>query len=875
MVRSPRQPNHPAPDRAARKFAACTLACLLTAGAQAIHAQSAPADGQQAYEPRLSPTVAAALDDPLASERTRRAMLIFHGQWNRVDAPSRDEQAAIALARWELNAPVFHDEAVDPVLRAHAAWRRGEPTRVLQLLQADTATPQALLLRARALLLLDDAAAATDSFVGLLKTHRDDLAPTADDRVAAAEALSQLIELGARPPSELRTVMAMLASAQLELDRLHYPALEAQAALLVQRHNRAEAAEVLAEALTLNPRASTAWRLLGQLYADAFDFVRARSCVAALRAIHPDHPLAAALEARIALQQKDGRGALDAIEPFHTTLPTQRDLLAVRFAAAALADDVPVLDEVSRVIEHHLPGDLQPALEAGRYLLLARRYPAAERFLRQVIERRPANPLARAELGLLLMDDGREPAAREQLEIAVRLDPYHVRATNHLRLLEQLLTWPSLDTEHFRILYAPGIHAVLARDIARFCEAAHDRVVAAFSHTPVRKTQIQLLPDQSSFAVRIVGLPDIWTVAASTGPVIALSPPRLGADQRGPFDIRRVIEHEYVHTVTLDATDYHIAHWLTEGLAVWQERAPRDFPTCQLLAAAVREDALIPLDRLTWAFVRPESPSQRPLAYAQSHWLIEYLVERFGMEIIARLIDDSRQAGDDRVFIEAATGEDVDTLMSAFTTWATRQVEAWGLGPASAGRRDALRLAAMYALGGDDAAAAVTPLDPAAALAALRAYRTLCPVDPWPHRALLRLPAEVVTLEERLTALRFLAPRSLDDGTPAYVLAQQLRESGDFQEAQQAINTALSLEPYRPAFRERAAAIALERNDRPLALEHLQALTLLEPDHPRHFVRLAALYAMTDQPDLAADAARYARTLDPDAPVDRFMPTDP
>ncbi len=833
-------------------LASIALACSGSAAAQIN-------DG-----PALSPVVRTLLDDPHTDAARRRQLLIFHGQWDRLADATPVEQAAIALQCWDLKHPALKSEEADPLTRAEAALRRGEPHAVLAMLSDEDVSRHARWLRAQAMLLLDQRDGAVAVLTGIVRDHQAD-GDSAADRTFAGEALAELVRLGERPPSDLRQVMAMLASAQLQLDRLYHPALLAQARLLIERHNRVEAVDALREALALNPRSSEAWYLLGRLYAQGFDFEGAGRCGHRLRDIHPQHPLAAALAGHIFLTQKDARGAFDALTSALSRLPMQPELLACVFAAAALLDDADTLAECRDTLARALPGDVEPLRQAGRYLLLARHYDRAESMLREAIDRQPADAGARSDLGLLLMDVGRETEARAALEAALVRDPFHIRAANHLALVEQLLTWPRIETPHFVITHAPGVHAVLAGDIARFCEAGHDRVTAAFGHTPPQRTHIQVLPDQSSFAVRIVGLPDIWTVAASTGPVIALSPPRFAADQRGPFDVRRVLEHEYVHTVTLDATDYRIAHWLTEGMAVWQEHAPRDFETCQLLAAALHQDALIELDRLNWAFVRPRSPHERPLAYAQSHWIIEYLVDRFGLDVLPRLLEAARAAPDDAAMLTMATNLPADTLLADFREWATQQAAVWGLDPESQGRLAALRQAAQRAV--DDQ-------DIPAARAALAAYRDTCPVDPWPHRMTLRLPAEQVAAEDRLAAMRFIADRTLDDAGPAASLAQQHRQDGDMEAAAETIAMAVSIEPYKPALREQAAAIALQHNDRDLALDHILAMTLLEPDHAHHFVRLAALRALRDEPEQAADAARRARQLDPAAPVQRFLPPD-
>ncbi|MFM8699515.1 MAG: hypothetical protein ACKOF7_12850, partial [Phycisphaerales bacterium] len=79
--------------------------------------------------------------------------------------------------------------------------------------------------------------------------------------------------------------------------------------------------------------------------------------------------------------------------------------------------------------------------------------------------------------------------------------------------------------------------------------------------------------------MRITGMPSVHTMAASTGPLIALEAPREGAPQLhlGRFDWEDVLRHEYVHTVTLDRTRNRIPHWFTEALATRLETKPRSF----------------------------------------------------------------------------------------------------------------------------------------------------------------------------------------------------------------------------------------------------------------------------------------------------------
>ena len=110
----------------------------------------------------------------------------------------------------------------------------------------------------------------------------------------------------------------------------------------------------------------------------------------------------------------------------------------------------------------------------------------------------------------------------------------------------------------------------------------HEDLVERFRHEPDRRTVIELMPDHEFFAVRITGMPAIHTIAACTGPLIAIEVPKVGAPRKhlGIFDWLRVLRHEYARTITLSQTRNRIPHWLTEAAAVSIEGVPRTYETC-------------------------------------------------------------------------------------------------------------------------------------------------------------------------------------------------------------------------------------------------------------------------------------------------------
>jgi Peptidase MA superfamily/Tetratricopeptide repeat len=143
----------------------------------------------------------------------------------------------------------------------------------------------------------------------------------------------------------------------------------------------------------------------------------------------------------------------------------------------------------------------------------------------------------------------------------------------------------------------------------------------------------------------------------------------------------RVIQHEYTHTVTLDQTKFRVPHWLTEAAAVSMEPAPRDFDTCMTLADSYRDGTLFDLDEIKWAFVRPQRPGDRGKAYAQGHWMVQFMNERFGPDALVRLLARYNAGDREAAAIPAALGISRAKFFQDFLDWAGVQVRAWGLDP--------------------------------------------------------------------------------------------------------------------------------------------------------------------------------------------------
>ncbi len=850
-----------------------TLRLLLPAIAAA--AIVAPATAQSRNEPppdATDPLVRQALAAEWLEEDERRRLRIFHGAWTPADLDRPTDAALAALLDGRFLDAAFDDPSVPALLRAEALLGRGDFAAALAMV-ADDPSLRGLAIRIECLEHLGRGDEA-DAAIAALPPRS---AAAGNDAAALVDAAKVIAFQGRFEGDSARShplAMSLLARARGEIDRLHWPALLLEAELLLEKDNPEEAEAALRGALAFNPRSAAVWNLIGRAAVERFDFAGVERAAERLRAIDPSHPAADRLEARMWLVRGDPAAAEALVEGVLAANSADLDALALRPAIEAARYDFEAMQRRLAELDARLPRQAIGWLEAGRQLAMDRQYPEAADALAEASRRRPRWAAPRIELAMLEMQSGRDALALSALEEAAALDPFNRRAANALTLLREIAGYRRIRTEFFEIRHREGIDEILAEMMPAALDAMHREVAARFRHEPPAPTVIEILPDHPTFAVRITGMPWIHTVAACTGPVIAMEVPRRGSRRKhlGVFDWLEVLRHEYAHTITLSQTRNRIPHWLTEAAATSVETTPRDYPTSELLARSLLGEGLLPLAEIDWAFVRPKRPTDRGLAYAQGRWMVEYLDEAFGDEALVSLLERFREGRSEAEAFEAVLGMPPVEFERRFLDWARSEVRAWGLDPvpsvadlvaaagldeATPGRGgsvvddatlaewledwpehpDLLEMALRRRLPADAPGNGTVPMEIATLL---ERYARARPADPYPHRILARIH---LASEDPLAAiphLEALDRTERDDNIYAIELARQLRAAGRRPDAFAAVSKAVRIDPYDAPLRELAAAIAIEASEPEAAGMHLRALLLLEPDRPIHRRRLEA-----------------------------------
>lgn len=655
------------------RFLASWLLCIAATGSAHSQQQLVP------DSPQLSAVARKAIESAWLSDDERSALRVRHGVWSEADLQSDQLRAEAMLGAWRNDDAIFDNDTLAPTLRAEAALRRGRYAAVFALTEGSDSR-RAKLLRAWAFEQTGRYDEADVEVSAVLAGLDREITEDASELVDAVEGLSIRARVAGRPSRDYQQMMQLLGRARNDLDRLDWRVPLAEARLLLAKHNRAEAVPALHDTLTLNPRAAEAWFLLGTVAISTFDFDSATRAIAALNAIDENHVLAALLQAEAALVNDDSPLATETLDALLEREGDLRAALALRAAADACAYELDAARARLDALDARAKGTADGYFTVGRHLAQNRQYNDAASLLQEAIARRPNWAAPQIELGLLEMQTGRDDRARDALESVAKLDRFNQRAAFSLRLLEELAGFDSIETEHFVIRYQPGEDEVVARMMPEPLEAMHEEVSARFGFEPTQRTIIEVMPDHRFFSVRITGMPWIHTVAACTGPLIAIEVPREGAQQKhlGLFDWLDVLRHEYTHTITLAQTRNRIPHWLTEAASVSMEHKPRDLQTARRLATALQRGELFDLEAINWAFIRPKKATDRALAYAQGAWMVEFMNETFGPDRLVSLLSHYFEGRREEDAIRAVLGIERDEFFNSFLAWAKTDAKSWG-----------------------------------------------------------------------------------------------------------------------------------------------------------------------------------------------------
>ncbi len=300
---------------------------------------------------------------------------------------------------------------------------------------------------------------------------------------------------------------------------------------------------------------------------------------------------------------------------------------------------------------------------------------------------------AEAQKRALAFDASFLPARRELAEDLLRLgqddegwqlaqsvhtqDNYDITAYNLVTLRDQMEKFQIVSNAQFIVWMSPHEAQLYGDAVLELLGRARETLCRKYGVELTQRTTVDIFPEQKDFAVRTFGLPgNPGYLGVCFGSVITANSPASQAPN--PANWQDVLWHEFCHVVTLNATSNRMPRWLSEGISVYEERQA-DPTWGERMNLAYREiilrGGLTPLGKLSGAFLTPKNSRDLQFAYFESSLVVEFLVQRHGMETLKAILHDLREGAEINRAISAHTAP-LAELEKQFDAFARQQAAA-------------------------------------------------------------------------------------------------------------------------------------------------------------------------------------------------------
>jgi tetratricopeptide (TPR) repeat protein len=508
----------------------------------------------------------------------------------------------------------------------------------------------------------------------------------------------------------LRFVLNTLGPDALKDDEHCWQAYVVSGDLLLEKYNREDAMPEYQRALAINPNAADVLVSLGEASRQQLDQNKAAEYAEkALKAV-PNHVEALQLKADVLISKGKIGEAVKTLKLALAVNPREQRTLARLAACYLLVEGEPPAKQLAELLAN-IDAIKQfqvenPSLfvktvvdvatrnpKPGYFLTVLaesiedrRQYYTAERFFKAAIRVMPELAQPKNSLGILYMRIGKTAEAKKLLDDAFKADPFHLRVFNMRKVLKLLDGYETIATPHFVIRFDSKADKVLAQYMAEYLEEIYPDLVKQYGFEPPQRTQFEIYhhgmgqKGHEWFSARMVGLPWLHTIGASTGVIVALTSPTATAK---PFNWARVLKHEFVHIITLQQTKFNIPHWFTEALAVTAEGYPRSEMWDKLLLERVPKGELRTLANLNDGFIRAKNSADWQFAYCQSKLYAQYMVEKYGKDSIPKLLAAYRKNLPTSRGIQEACGVDIATFEKGYVEFLQNVVKGIQTGQAT------------------------------------------------------------------------------------------------------------------------------------------------------------------------------------------------
>jgi len=489
--------------------------------------------------------------------------------------------------------------------------------------------------------------------VGALKEAKQELGPL-DPQRGGGRMYGTAAEIVARG----RAALLFGTDPKIILEQLYDPARKAQpdlrdswlasGDLALEKGDSALAARTFAAAVKKFPEDADAWFGLARAYAPN-DGDAVKAALEKVFAFNERHVGGWLLVAENQIDAENYPEAEKALATALKTNPNRPEAHALRAVLANLRADPKGEAAALAAARNFWPTNPAVPQLVGRKLSQKYRFEEGAALQREALKYDAQYLPAKAQLAQDLLRLGRNDEGWKLADEVQQADPYDVVAFNLTTLRDALAKFRTLTSEHFAVRMEPREADIYGADVLALLERAHATLTKKYGLTLDERTVVEIFPDQKDFAIRTFGLPGgVGYLGVCFGRVItANSPAALGG---ATANWEAVLWHEFAHVVTLTMTKNKMPRWLSEGISVYEERQARgrdgnssgnwgERMKPRYRAMILGED-LVPISKLSAAFMQPKTPAHLGFAYYESSLVVEWLIQRWGFEKMKRVLAD-------------------------------------------------------------------------------------------------------------------------------------------------------------------------------------------------------------------------------------------
>ena len=455
---------------------------------------------------------------------------------------------------------------------------------------------------------------------------------------------------------------AFLAAGQLALDKHDFTLAAETFRAGLKKFNDADMEEGLAQAFAPS---------------DSDEMLKA---IRAALALNPRHIPSLLLLADYLINGEEYDAAEEQLALALKVNPSRPEALAYRAVLAHLRNDPQAEQQWRAEALKSWPDNPQVDYLIG--LKLAQKYRFAEGAAAQkrALDFDPTYLPARRELAEDLLRLGQEEEGWRLARQVHTQDDYDVTSYNLVTLHDEMAKFQTLSNADFIVEMAPREAQLYGDRVLDLLGRAKAALCSKYGVDLPQRTTVDIFPDPKDFAVRTFGLPgNPGYLGVCFGSVITANSPASQAPN--PANWEDVLWHEFCHVVTLNATRNRMPRWLSEGISVYEERQA-DPTWGESMNLAYRDfilnGDLTPLGQLSGAFLTPKNSRSLLFAYYESSLVVEFLVQRHGLDTLRSILRDLRDGQEVNKAISARTAP-MPELEKQFAAFA--KAKAAGLAP--------------------------------------------------------------------------------------------------------------------------------------------------------------------------------------------------